>query len=120
MAELVRNMMELVKNPEEVANGGEVEMEKYWTPAFLPLRVSRDAIQLYNELVEDVDISEIDKFDKMADFVANEIYGGKFTKDDLYERLHGPGGKEVLEQQLIFVAQGQQSAETKNFQAKKN
>lgn len=120
MAELVRNMMEFVKNPEEVANGGEVEIERYWTPSFIPFRVSRDAIQLYFDLEEETELNEIDKFDKIAEFVATEIYAGKFTKDDIYERLHGPNGKAVLEQQLIFVVQGQQSAETKNFQAKKN
>src|SRR5690625_1850050 len=34
MANLKRNMMELIVNPEEVAEGGEPEIKKYWTPAF--------------------------------------------------------------------------------------
>ncbi|WP_373863186.1 phage tail assembly chaperone G, partial [Halolactibacillus halophilus] len=51
---------------------------------------------------------------------ANEVFAGKITTDDIYNRLHAPGGQDVLKQQLIFVAQGQQSDETKNFLAKKN
>ncbi len=37
MANLKRNMIELVGNPEEVLNGGEVEIQRFWTPPFLPL-----------------------------------------------------------------------------------
>ncbi|WP_330948898.1 phage tail assembly chaperone G [Virgibacillus sp. MG-45] len=120
MANLKRNMLELVKNPEAAMKGEEAEIEKVWTPAFIPLRVARDAIQLYNEIEVDIEKSESDKFDKIADFVANDIYAGKITKDDIYNRLHAPGGKDVLMDQLIFVAQGQQSDETKKFLAKKS
>ncbi len=112
-------MLELVKNIEEVNNGGEVELEKHWTPAFIPFRVCRDAVQLFDDLETDGEMSESDKFDKLADFVANEIFAGKITKDDIFERLHAPDGKQVLYDQVIFVAQGQQSDDTKNFLAKK-
>ena len=113
-------MLELVKNPEEVLKGGELEIERVWTPAFIPLRVSRSAIELYNELEENVELSEGKKFDKLADFVANEVFNGKITTDDIYNRLHAPGGKDVLYDQVIFVAQGQQSDDTKKFLAEKN
>ncbi|MCC2250493.1 hypothetical protein JUJ52_11025 [Virgibacillus sp. AGTR] len=118
MANLKRNMLELVKNPEEVMNGGEVEIEKHWTPAFIPFRVCRDAIQLFDDLETDMEMSEADKFDKLADFVANEIYAGKITKDDIYNRLHAPEGKDALYDQVLFVAHGQQSNDTKNYLAK--
>ncbi|APC48297.1 hypothetical protein BME96_09010 [Virgibacillus halodenitrificans] len=118
MANLKRNMLELVKNPEAIVKGEEPEIEKIWTPAFIPLRVARDAIQLYND-IDVEDMSEFDKFDKIADFVANEIFAGKITKDDIFNRLHAPGGKNVLMEQIIFIAQGQQSDDTKNFLAKK-
>lgn len=120
MANLKRNMIELVKNPEAVMKGEEPEIEKVWTPAFIPLRVARDAIELTHELETDLEMSQSDKFDKLADFVASDVYGGKFTKDDIYNRLHAPGGMEVLYEQVYFVAQGQQSDSTKNFLAKKN
>ncbi|MCG3418965.1 phage tail assembly chaperone G [Oceanobacillus jordanicus] len=120
MANLKRNMLELIKNPERVAKGDEPEIEKVWTPSFIPLRVARDAIELWHEIDTGSDMSEGDKFDKLADFVANDIYGGKITSDDIYNRLHAPGGKNVLNQQIIFVAQGQQSDETKNSLARKD
>lgn len=126
MANLKRNMIELVKNPNEVAKGDEPDIEKVWTPAFISLRVARNAIDFYNTLFNDEEMSELDKFDKMVDFVANEVFGGKVTKDDLYDRMHAPGteegssAKEVLEDQIIFAAQGIQSDETKAFLAKKN
>lgn len=120
MSNLKRNMIELVKNPEDVLKGGEAEIEKVWTPAFIPLRVARDAIQLSIDLETNIELSEIDKFDKLADFVSNEIYGGKIKKDDIYNRMHAPGGKDVLYNQLYFVAQGQQSDETKKFLEKKD
>ena|SRR5690606_30155853 len=119
MANLKRNMLELVKNPEAVLKGEEPEIEKVWTPAFIPLGVARDAIQLYQDMEQDIEMSEVDKFDRLADFVANEVYAGKITKDDIYNRLHAPGGKDVLYEQLIFVTQGQHSSDTKNFLAKK-
>lgn len=126
MANLKRNMIELVKNPEGVNNGDEPELEKVWTPGFLSLRVARDATQLYNELVNDEDTSEFDKFDKMVDFVANEIYAGKIKKDDIYDRMHAPGmegagsAKENIEEQIIFAAQGMQSESTKVFLERKD
>ena len=120
MANLKRNMIELVKNPEAILKGEEPEIEKVWTPAFISLRVARNALDLYNELEEDVTSPESEKFDKLVDFVANEIYGGKITPNDIYDRLHAPGGRDALRETLLFVAIGQQSNDTKNFLAKKD
>lgn len=113
-------MLELVKNPEGVAKGDEPEIEKVWTPAFIPLRVARDAIEVWNEVETNKQMTESEKFDRIAGFVANEIFAGKITTDDIFNRLHAPGGLDILKQQLIFAAQGQQSDETKNYMAKKN
>ncbi|MCJ0932547.1 hypothetical protein MST22_15475 [Virgibacillus halodenitrificans] len=118
MANLKRNMIELIKNPEEVMNGGEVELQKYWTPAFIPFSKVRDAISLQTELDEG-ELTELDMMDKLADFIANDIYGKQFTKDDLYNRLHAPDAIDSMQQQVMFVAQGNQSEATKNFLAKK-
>lgn len=119
MANLKRNMIELVKNPDEVLKGGEVEVEKYWTPAFIPFSVIRDAVQVQTE-IEKGDMTELEMIDKLADFVANNIYAGQFTKDDIYNRLHAPNGTDELQAQLMFVANGQQSDSTKKFLEKKN
>jgi hypothetical protein len=58
--------------------------------------------------------------EKMLDFVANDLYKGQFTKEDLINGLHAPEAVEILLEQLLFVANGQQTDETKNFLAKKN
>lgn len=122
MANLKRNMIELVKNPEEVLRGGEVEMEKFWTPPFLPLTVTYEAMDLM-EKVEKEDkegtASPREFLELMIDFVANKAYGGQFTKEELQNRLHAPDAIGELQSQVMFIAQGQQSNATKNFLEKK-
>ena len=113
MAELKRNKIELLKNVDEVANGGEPEFETYWTPYFIPWRKIREAMQLQVEM-ENEGGNELEIMDKMADFVANDIYGGRFTKDDLYDRLHCPDGTKVIIQQVQFLADGQAAGTSKN------
>ncbi|MCA1021792.1 phage tail assembly chaperone G [Halobacillus litoralis] len=119
MANLKRNMIELVKNVEEVQKGGEVELEKFWTPAFLPFSKVRQALQLQADMSEDEDSSELEMMEMLANFVAKEIYNDQFSVDDLYDRLHAPDALDALQSQLVFVAQGDQSEETKKFLAKK-
>src|SRR5699024_457774 len=98
MANLKRNMIELVKNPDEVANGGEVELEKYWTPAFLPLTVTYEAIDLMEGL-EKEDAKDVrNLLGLMMDFVANKAYGGQITREDLETRLHAPDAVETLQE----------------------
>lgn len=119
MANLKRNMIELVSNPQEFAEGGEPEIKKYWTPAFIPFTKVREAMQLAAEL-EDNDTSNFsESVDKLADFVTS-VYGDQFTKDDLYNGLHAPDAISVIQEQVFFIAQGQQSDSTKKFLAKKN
>lgn len=122
MANLKRNMIELVKNPEEVVKGGEVEIEKYWTPPFLPLTVTYEAIDLMEKIEKeenDDNASPRVFLELMIDFVASKAYGGQFTKEDLQNKLHAPDALETLQSQVLFIAQGQQSESTKNFLAKK-
>ena len=119
MAELKRNMIELVVNPQEVAEGGEPEVKKYWTPAFIPFTKVREAMELASEL-EKGDTDDFGKsVDKLVDFVT-DVYGNQFTKDELYNGIHAPTAIETLQEQIMFIAQGQQSQSTKNFLEKKN
>lgn len=120
MANLKRNMIELVKNPEEVLKGGEVEIEKFWTPPFLPLTVTYEAIDLMEKIESEEDSKPSEFLDLMIDFVASKAYGGQFTKDDLKNKLHAPDAVATLQEQVLFIAQGQQSDATKNFLAKKS
>ena len=115
MANLKRNMIELVKEVKE----GEIVTEQYWTPVFLPMSVVYEAIDLMVE-EEQSKSNEREMIDKLLDFVANKIYKGQFTKDELLNGLHAPDAIQVLQEQILFIAQGQQSDETKNYLAKKN
>ena len=121
MANLKRNMIEFVKNIDEVLKGGEVEVERFWTPPFIPFAQVREALQLAAE----VDAAEKDGLsnlveivDKLTDFIV-KVYGNQFTKDDVYNRLHGPGGMQTLQENILFIAQGVESSSTKKFLAEK-
>ncbi|PKR82562.1 phage tail assembly chaperone G [Heyndrickxia camelliae] len=113
MANLKRNMIELVKEVKE----GEIVTEKFLTPIFIPLSVVYEAIDIIDETEN---ISERELIDKLLDFVTNRIYNKQFTKDDLINGLHAPNAMETLMEQVTFIAQGQQNEETKKFLAKKS
>lgn len=122
MANLKRNMIELVKNPDEVLKGGEAETEKYWTTPFLPMDVTYEAMDLMDKIMatdKDENASQRDLVDLLVDFTVKKIYGGQFTVKDLKKGLHAPDAITTLQGQVMFVAQGQQSDETKKFLAKK-
>lgn len=114
MANLKRNMIELVKDVKE----GEVVTEKYLTPVFIPLSVVYEAIDLTAEM-EEGGQSERELLGTLIDFVANKIYKGQFTKEELENGLHAPDAVQVLQEQILFIAQGQQTDATKEFLAKK-
>ncbi len=119
MANLKRNMIELVKEVKE----GEIVTEKYLTPVFIPMSVVYEAI----DMTEKIDKSEGDKnagsekalIDNLLDFVADKVYNKQFTREDLFNGLHAPDAIRVLQEQIIFVAQGRQTDETKKFLAEK-
>ncbi|MGD7021781.1 phage tail assembly chaperone G [Rossellomorea vietnamensis] len=116
MANLKRNMIELVKEVKE----GEIVTEKYLTPVFIPLSTVYQAIDLTNDIEKNTKLNEKELIEKLIDFVANNIYKGKFTKVELTNGLHAPDAVQTLYEQILFIARGQQSEETKKFLAKKN
>jgi hypothetical protein len=113
MANLKRNMIELVKEVKE----GEIITEKYLTPVFIPFSVVYEAL----DMVEEIDKSkkEKDLLEKMLDFVATKVYNNQFTKDDLVKGLHAPDSSRVLYQQILFITQGAQSDETKKYMSER-
>lgn len=117
MAELIRNMIELIKNPKEVAKGGEPEFEKYWTPMHIDLDVLYEAVDLNEELEKPIKSAKDEKgrIDKMLVFVADKVYGGQFTKEHLRKGLHSPTAIQTLQEQILFVARGMQSEATKKY-----
>ncbi|WP_413787547.1 phage tail assembly chaperone G, partial [Staphylococcus aureus] len=44
-----------------------------------------------------------------------KTYDNQFTVKDLKERMHAPDGMNALREQVIFITQGQQTEETRNF-----
>src|SRR5690606_35267476 len=122
---LKREKIELIKNPEEVNNGAEPEIERAWTVPFIPLRVSREAANLLNEIVEDTISRDDEKLDKLIELVVENAFGRKITKDDIYNRVPGTGfseqgsAQEVIEHIIFFMATGEQMESTKKFLAEK-
>src|SRR5699024_7767934 len=124
MANLKRNIIELLKNPEEANKGGEIETERFWTTAHTPLTVMNEAVDL-SEKKAKIESGKSkksfrDAMDLMMDFIANKAYNGQFTKDDLVERLHAPDAINILQEQIGFIASGEQSGGTRDFLEKKN
>jgi len=113
MAELKRHMIELVKEVRD----GEIVTEKYLTPVFIPMSVVYEAIDLAGE-IEDFNggaKEEKDLIDKMLAFVADKVYGGQFTKQEIFEGLHAPDAIRVLQEQILFIARGMQNSDTKKY-----
>ncbi len=52
--------------------------------------------------------------DRLMDMVV-KIYDNQFTVKDLKERMHAPMEPNALREQVIFITQGQQTEETRNF-----
>ncbi|MCT2342638.1 MULTISPECIES: phage tail assembly chaperone G [Niallia] len=119
MANLKRHMIELVKEVKE----GEIVTEQFLTPVFIPFSVVYEAIDMTEEIAksekEKTSTSEKELFDKLLDFVATRIYNNQFTKEQLFNGLHAPDAIQILQEQIMFVAEGRQNDETKKFLATK-
>ncbi|MEE3951663.1 phage tail assembly chaperone G [Peribacillus frigoritolerans] len=102
MANLKRNMIELVKEVKE----GESVTENYLTPVFIPFSVVYEAL----DMTEAIDKSEKEKsagserelIEKLMDFVANKVYNKQFTKEELFKGLHAPDAIQTLQEQIML------------------
>jgi len=121
MSDLKRHAIELVKEVKE----GEIIKETYLTPAFLPMGVVYEAIEVWSEIEKNEQKKttkledEKKLYTRVMDFVANQVYGGQFTPEDLFNGLHAPDVNKVLFDQVLFVARGVQNDFTKKYLAKK-
>ena len=117
MANLKRNMIELVTDVKD----GEIVTEKYLTPPFLPFGAVYEAASLRKKMVEfEGDVEDEKKlYDEIFAFIADTVYGKQFSRKELEAGLHAPDAGEVITSQILFVAQGDQSDETKKFLEKK-
>lgn len=119
MAELKRHMIELVKEVRE----GELVTEKFLTPLFIPMKVVYEAIDLAAEIDKSGDGAQEEKelIEKLLSFTSDKVYGGQFTKEELFGGLHGPDAIRILQEQILFIARGMQNGETKKYlREKKN
>lgn len=119
MAKLKRTYIELVKNVDEVLKGGEPELEKVWTPHFIPWRTVREGMQLLMRLEQNTE-DDFELIEQMEVFIAERIFGGAITVEDLQERLHAPNALEAMQRVIEFVTSGQESDELRTFLEKKN
>ncbi|HAR6377204.1 TPA: hypothetical protein I1790_001118 [Staphylococcus pseudintermedius] len=114
MSKLKRNYIQLVENPK----AEELKMETFLTPHFIPLDVLYEVTDVMVEL-EKVEAGEKEmpfsvQLDKLIDAVV-KIYGKQFTKKAIKARLHAPDALKTLQEQVAFIANGQQDDETKKF-----
>ena len=116
MANLKKNVIVLVKEVKE----GEIEAATYYTPAFIPMSVVYQAIDLNQEMLKVTASTEKELINKMIDFVTNDIYKKQFTKEELENGLHAPDAIQTLRDQVIFITRGQQNDEAKKLLAKKS
>lgn len=117
MANLKRNSIKLITGYDEEKE--ELQYKRYWTAPFTPLRTMYDAIDLMEKIQSD-EIQPREAIDLQLNFVANVVYNGQFSTEDLQDGLDVTEGVDELMDQILFIAQGQQGVETKKFLAKTN
>ncbi|SEQ23733.1 hypothetical protein SAMN05216232_1992 [Virgibacillus subterraneus] len=117
MADLKRNMIELVKDVKQ----GELITENYLTPLFIPMKMVYEAIDMMEAIEDSAGSAKSEKeiIDKLSIFVVN-LYDKQFTKEELNNGLHGPEATQKLQQQVLFAARGVQDDDTKKYLAGKN
>lgn len=98
-----RNFIELIQ---EVNEDGEVTKSAiHLTPAFIPYPKYLDLMDRISKVEKDEDIDEIERIDKFMEIIV-EIYGEKFTVDELKAGLHAPEANQILQDQVRFVSEG--------------
>ena len=95
---------------------GEWELKPVFTPDFIPFKTVITATKMAAKMQKDTTgEKEIEMLEEMMSFVANEIYQGKITTQDLVDKLYAPDAIETLKEQIAFVSQGYQTKEAKEF-----
>lgn len=115
MATTKRNAIELITGFDDK---DKPKTKVYYTNPYLSGRLFRNALALSEELEESKD--EFHNLDKMLDFVAAEIYENQFTVEELEEGLPPYRMVRELQDQIFFVARGEQSETSKKLLEKKD
>lgn len=110
MAKLKRNIIQLVEDPK----ANEIKLQTYLTPHFISFEIVYEAMDLIDD-IEDENSTMKPRNRWQIDGYGCKIYDNQFTVKDLKERMHAPDGMNALREQVIFITQGQQTEETRNF-----
>ena len=98
MAKLKRNIIQLVEDPK----ANEIKLQTYLTPHFISFEIVYEAM----DLIDDIE-------DENSTMKPREI--ADRLMDMVVKRMHAPDGMNALREQVIFITQGQQTEETRNF-----
>lgn len=113
MADLKRNTITIVL---EVQDGAIIRKKTYLTPVFIPLSTIYEALDLMEEIKKRKALkTERELIDALVTFITDKVYDNQFTKEDLIAGLHSPNAMAELFNQLLFIARGEQSEETKKY-----
>lgn len=124
-SKLKRNYIQLVEGENDK---GEPILETYLTPHFISAELWYECIDVMDELEQMENNQKNDdeenqksmasmmkeQMDMLMDTVV-KIYGKQFTKKELRAKMHAPNMIEDLQNQVQFIAMGQQDEETKKF-----
>ncbi|GKV67299.1 MULTISPECIES: phage tail assembly chaperone G [unclassified Sporosarcina] len=80
------------------------ETKTFHQPAHIKGSVALEGIEI-GQAINKKGESDIERSDieRIADFVADQLYGGKFTREELIDGLHAPHLLETLMEQLQSV-----------------
>lgn len=107
-----KNFIKLMKNPKEVREDDkEPIFETFVSPSFVPLRQVYDALDAM-DADNDKEVSEREALVIMAQTIC-DIYGNKFTVDDILDRFHSPDAMPEIRSQIQFFAAGEMADQRK-------
>lgn len=96
------------------------ETKTFYQPKHLRGSAALEALTLGRMLEKKGEDIEAKDFESIADFVANHLYNGQFTREQLIDGIHAPNLTSTLMEQLRSVIRGDDSGEENFTKAKKN
>lgn len=104
---------------EIVVNFETEETKTFHQPNFIKGSVIREGVKLGKEMEDMESELDADIIDKMCEFVANKLYDGQFTSEELMDGIDARQLLKTLIDQISNVLGGGESNEGKPSKAKK-
>lgn len=95
------NFIELIKDVDEKT--GELNTKVYFTPKYIPFS---KLMALTEKLESMEEKTEVEAMNEMFKVVAEDIYNGQFTVEELQDGLHAPEAVATLQEQIAFISEG--------------